>query len=140
MTNGMSAFARDGANGNSALCVSVLPEDFGGDPFAELRCSAAWSRPPMRLAAGLRRAGTARGRFSGRPPHCGSWARAADLSQRNGVFGSERYPAGLCAGVSAYGPDAFRIDARLYAGSRRAFDWGGDAYVQPGPHPARRGF
>ena len=31
---GMSAFARDGANGNSALCVSVLPEDFGGDPFA----------------------------------------------------------------------------------------------------------
>lgn len=34
VTNGMSAFARDGANGNSALCVSVLPEDFGGDPFA----------------------------------------------------------------------------------------------------------
>ncbi len=32
VTNGMSAAARDGANANSALAVSVLPSDFGGTP------------------------------------------------------------------------------------------------------------
>ena len=31
VTNGMSNFARDGKNANSALLVSVLPEDFEGD-------------------------------------------------------------------------------------------------------------
>ena len=30
VTNGMSEYARDGRNANSALAVSVLPEDFGG--------------------------------------------------------------------------------------------------------------
>ncbi len=32
VTNGMSTHARDGINANAALCVSVLPTDFGGDP------------------------------------------------------------------------------------------------------------
>ena len=32
VTNGMSFRARDGRNSNSALCVSVLPGDFGGSP------------------------------------------------------------------------------------------------------------
>ena len=31
VTNGMSVYARDGVNANSALLVSVGPEDFGGD-------------------------------------------------------------------------------------------------------------
>jgi uncharacterized FAD-dependent dehydrogenase len=31
VTNGMSEFARDGANANSALLVNVGPEDFGGE-------------------------------------------------------------------------------------------------------------
>lgn len=30
VTNGMSCHARDGKNANSAVCVSVLPDDFGG--------------------------------------------------------------------------------------------------------------
>ena len=33
VVNGMSAYKRDNTNANSALCVSVLAEDFGGDPF-----------------------------------------------------------------------------------------------------------
>ena len=33
VVNGMSAYKRDDTNANSALCVSVLAEDFGGDPF-----------------------------------------------------------------------------------------------------------
>lgn len=32
VTNGMSFRSRDGRNSNSALCVSVLPGDFGGSP------------------------------------------------------------------------------------------------------------
>lgn len=32
VTNGMSEFARDGANANSALVVSVSPDDFGHNP------------------------------------------------------------------------------------------------------------
>lgn len=33
VTNGMSCFARDGKNANSAVVCSVSAEDFGGDPF-----------------------------------------------------------------------------------------------------------
>lgn len=33
VTNGMSVFARDGVNANSALVVSVSAEDFGNDPL-----------------------------------------------------------------------------------------------------------
>ena len=32
VVNGMSSFARDGKNANSAVCVSVRPEDHGGSP------------------------------------------------------------------------------------------------------------
>ncbi|MCQ2435992.1 MAG: hypothetical protein MJ101_03705 [Clostridia bacterium] len=33
-TNGMSEYARDGCNANTAMLVSVTPKDFGGDPLA----------------------------------------------------------------------------------------------------------
>ena len=37
VTNGMSKFARDGENANSAVLVNVVPEDFEGDnPLAGL--------------------------------------------------------------------------------------------------------
>ena len=32
VVNGMSVYARDGKNANSAVCVSVFPEDYGGTP------------------------------------------------------------------------------------------------------------
>ena len=32
VVNGMSRYARDGRNANSAVCVSVRPEDYGGTP------------------------------------------------------------------------------------------------------------
>ena len=32
VTNGMSTRARDGRNANAAVCVSVLPSDYGNDP------------------------------------------------------------------------------------------------------------
>ncbi len=36
VTNGMSRHARNGRNANAAIAVSVLPEDFGGDPMAAI--------------------------------------------------------------------------------------------------------
>lgn len=43
--NGMSLFARDGENANSALLVNVTPEDFDGDdPLAGVRFQRQWER------------------------------------------------------------------------------------------------
>ena len=45
VTNGMSVFARDGENANSALLVGVEPEDFGGDdPLAGVRFQRKWEQ------------------------------------------------------------------------------------------------
>ena len=45
VVNGMSLFARDGENANSALLVNVVPEDFpGDDPLAGVRFQREWER------------------------------------------------------------------------------------------------
>ncbi|MBE6540994.1 MAG: hypothetical protein E7672_00885 [Ruminococcaceae bacterium] len=36
VTNGMSTRARDGRNANAAVCVSVLPKDYGSDPVSSI--------------------------------------------------------------------------------------------------------
>ena len=52
VTNGMSFFARDGQNANSALLVDVRPEDFGGadDPLAGVAFQRRWES--LAFAAG----------------------------------------------------------------------------------------
>jgi hypothetical protein len=53
VTNGMSRFARDGRNANSALLVSVRPEDFGGaEPLAGLDFQRRWERAAFMLGGG----------------------------------------------------------------------------------------
>jgi hypothetical protein len=50
VTNGMSWFARDGANANAAFLVNVLPEDFGDDdPLAGVRFQRRWERAAFKL-------------------------------------------------------------------------------------------
>ena len=57
VTNGMSAFARDGENANSALLVGVGPGDFGGDdPLAGVRFQQHWERAAFLLGGGDNRA------------------------------------------------------------------------------------
>ena len=57
VTNGMSAFARDGENANSALLVGVEPEDFGGsDPLAGVRFQRRWEQAAFELGGGDYRA------------------------------------------------------------------------------------
>ncbi len=49
-TNGMSLFARSGANANSALLVGVAPIDFGGDhPLAGVEFQRTWERKAFAL-------------------------------------------------------------------------------------------
>ena len=53
VTNGMSAFARDGRNANSALLVGVEPEDFGGDdPLAGVRFQRKWEQAAFQAGGG----------------------------------------------------------------------------------------
>ncbi len=49
-TNGMSLYARDNANANSALLVGVTPADFGGDhPLAGVEFQRLWERKAFAL-------------------------------------------------------------------------------------------
>ncbi len=55
--NGMSPFARDGRNANSALLVNVQPEDFEGDsPLAGIEFQRRWEEAAYRLGGGSYRA------------------------------------------------------------------------------------
>ena len=50
-TNGMSLYARDGANANSALLVGVTPADFANDhPLAGIEFQRTWERKAFDLA------------------------------------------------------------------------------------------
>ncbi|MEW8958739.1 hypothetical protein MHOCP_05360 [Moorella humiferrea] len=50
VTNGMSTYARDGENANSALLVGVTPDDFGSDhPLAGIEFQRRWERLAFRL-------------------------------------------------------------------------------------------
>jgi len=53
VVNGMSLYARDGENANSALLVNVLPEDFGGEgPLAGVEFQRQWERAAFEAGGG----------------------------------------------------------------------------------------
>lgn len=57
VVNGMSLYARDGENANSALLVNVLPEDFGGEgPLAGVEFQRKWERAAFEAGGGNFRA------------------------------------------------------------------------------------
>ena len=49
VTNGMSYRSRDGRNSNSALCVSVLPSDFGNSPQGAIEFQRALEEKAFRM-------------------------------------------------------------------------------------------
>ena len=73
VVNGMSLYARDGENANSALLVNVLPEDFGGDdPLAGVRFQRRWEHAAFEAGGGDYRAPAQRvGDFLARRPSDG---------------------------------------------------------------------
>lgn len=53
VTNGMSEYAQDGLNSNSALLVPVAPEDFGSDhPLAGIEFQRRWERAAYSVGGG----------------------------------------------------------------------------------------
>ncbi len=56
VTNGMSRFARDGANANSALLVDVRPEDYGGGVLDGVAFQRQWERAAFSAGGGDYRA------------------------------------------------------------------------------------
>ena len=74
VVNGMSLYARDGVNANSALLVNVLPEDFGGDdPLAGVRFQRQWERAAFLAGGGDYRAPAQRvGDFLEKRPSAGA--------------------------------------------------------------------
>ena len=68
VTNGMSLFARDGRNANSAMVVSVTPEDTGKAPLDGMRFARELERRAFSMTQGYRAcATTVRGFLSGKP-------------------------------------------------------------------------
>jgi uncharacterized FAD-dependent dehydrogenase len=56
VTNGMSRYARDGINANSALLIDVRPEDFGDNPMDGIAFQRAWERAAFEAGGGDYRA------------------------------------------------------------------------------------
>ena len=52
VTNGMSRFARDGENANSALLVDVRPEDYGGGVLDGMAFQSKWERAAFEVGGG----------------------------------------------------------------------------------------
>lgn len=52
VTNGMSYRSRDGENSNSALCVSVLPSDYGNDPVRAVEFQRELEKKAFALGGG----------------------------------------------------------------------------------------
>lgn len=68
VTNGMSEYARDGANANSAMVVSVTPEDFGHDPLDGVEFARSIERRAYSQANCYKACGTTvKGFLEGKP-------------------------------------------------------------------------
>ncbi|MCD7741573.1 MAG: hypothetical protein LUI06_05170 [Ruminococcus sp.] len=68
VTNGMSEFARDGENANSAVVVSVSPEDYGNNAFDGFRFAKRIERASYQAAGRYTAPATTLGGFlSGKP-------------------------------------------------------------------------
>lgn len=52
VTNGMSRFARDGLNANSALAVSILPSDYGATPEGAIAFQRSLERAAFKAGGG----------------------------------------------------------------------------------------
>ncbi len=131
VTNGMSRFAREGANANAAFLVSVFPADFEDDhPLAGVRFQRRWERAAFELGGrDFRAPAQLMGDFLQ-----GVASSAAGDVQPTYPLGVEYADLALClpefvGGILARGGAAARSPhARLRNGGR-ASHGGGDALV-----------
>lgn len=97
VTNGMSMYARDGINANSAVAVSVSAEDFGKDPFRAIEfqrgieqrafaCAGGDYRAPAQSVISFMNKGSASFDGSGVEP---TYLPGVTCSELSGVLGTE---------------------------------------------------
>ena len=123
VTNGMSTFARDGKNANSALLVGVGPADFGGGgPLAGVEFQRRLEEKAFRLGGGDYRAPAQRvGDFLARRPSTGFGA--VEPSYPRGVT-----PSSLDECLPGFVADSMRAGIRLMDARLRGFA-GSDAVL-----------
>lgn len=106
VTNGMSSRARDGRNANAAVCVSVLPSDYGSTPTGAIEFQrtlerAAFEAGGRTFAAPLETVGDLMSGFRGSEPsdilptYRSGDVRPADLEKLFPSFVTEYLRAGL---------------------------------------------
>ena len=140
VTNGMSEFARDGKNANSALLVGVEPSDFGGDdPLAGVRLQQKWEHAAF-LAGGenYRAPAPARGRLPEGRAVDERGRRGADVPAGRDVHVAGQLPAGLRGRDHAPGHHADGSQAARLRLAGRAADRRGDPLLFPAAHHAKR--
>lgn len=108
VTNGMSEFARDGKNANSAVAVSVSEKDFGSSPLDGMYFARELERKAFELAGKNYKApATTVGGFMDNRPSLDScitptFARGLSECSFNSLF-SERINSMLSAGLNDFG-------------------------------------
>ncbi|MBR1864279.1 MAG: NAD(P)/FAD-dependent oxidoreductase [Ruminococcus sp.] len=116
VTNGMSEYARDANNANSALVVSVSPEDFGREPLSGMYFARDLERRAYRLSGSYKACGTTvEGFLKGKP-------------SLDGAIGPS-YALGLCETdydklFPAFVTDMMRTGLKVFSNKMRCFGFG----------------
>ncbi len=116
VTNGMSCFARDGQNANSALLVGITPADFGsGHPLAGIAFQRHWEQQAFRIGGGGYRAPVSRAAdfLNGRQTRR---LGAIHASYRPGVT-----PADISAALPPFASEALRQAIPAFERKLRGF-------------------
>ena len=136
--NGMSYQARAGRNANSAMIVTVRPEDFGGAGRAFRRGISEKAGAGGLWGGAGTRAGAASGRFLQKPAEQDAWG---DRTLHYGSLGIRRcaghFSGGAFRGAGGRHTGLRAASVRFFQGGRGAFRRG-EPDLLSGADPARR--
>jgi uncharacterized FAD-dependent dehydrogenase len=152
VVNGMSRFGRDAANANSALVVSVTPQDFDGvDALAGVRFQRTWEKAAFRAGRGgapIQRVGRLLGRMDTghavEPSYTGP-VHETELSECLPGFVIEGMKAGILAferklpGFAMSGALLTGVETRTSSPLRILRDDSCQSVSHPGLHPCGEG-
>lgn len=126
VTNGMSPYARDGANSNAALLVGVAPEDYGAEgPLAGVQ----FQRRLERLA--FRAAGEGYGAPAQRVEDFLTGKSTACFGAVKPTYQPEAVPGSLNACLPEFVTESMREGIRRMGKQLSGFDWGDAVLTAP---------
>ena len=156
VTNGMSTRARDGRNANAAVCVSVLPSDYGSDPARAIEFQRNLERAafvsggrnynaPMQTVGDLLNGKTGTEPTKIIPTYRDGCVTPADLTKIFPPFVTEMLKTGLSAfgkKIRGYADDSVPltgVETRTSAPVRIVRDESCQAVGHPGIYPCGEG-